>query len=106
MPSKTDFCVRSLTQLADSKRLFVLGAANDRKEPDSAICILCCVRTQRENRCRCIDFDAEMPRLDRPLMHGAARIGTRTRKKRDSPDIGLIFSDAGVTADCDASHSQ
>jgi len=32
MPSKTDFCVRSLTQLAGSKRLFVLGAANDRKE--------------------------------------------------------------------------
>jgi len=33
MPSKTDFCVRSLTQLAGSKRLFVLSAANDRKEP-------------------------------------------------------------------------
>lgn len=35
MPSKTDFCVRSLTQIAwkNGKRPFVPGAANDRKEP-------------------------------------------------------------------------
>jgi hypothetical protein len=39
MPSKTDFCVRSLTQIAwkNGTRPFVPGAANDRKEPEAAI---------------------------------------------------------------------
>ncbi|MEM7005946.1 MAG: hypothetical protein AAF498_08690, partial [Pseudomonadota bacterium] len=65
-----------------TKRLLTSIAANARSEPKAVIVFLCCARTQRENRFKCILSDAIAQRENRPLDHRAARIVPAIHKSR------------------------
>jgi len=54
------------------ERTFTLGAANGSCEPDSAIVILCCVRSQREKCGMSEKVRAAAQRFNRPFVDVAA----------------------------------
>jgi hypothetical protein len=70
-------CVLTVRPQRSERRYFpnrpiATGAAKVPEEPDSAILVSCCARTQREECGGCEKFDSTWQRAMRPFMHVAA----------------------------------
>jgi hypothetical protein len=61
---------------------FVLPAANATEEPNPVVGILCCARTQLENRCISFVHGAARRWENRPLVQGTAKIEAATHKSQ------------------------
>lgn len=84
--------VYRLAVLEKPERPFVKSAENDRSEPDSAIVILCCMRSQHESRCKGLVWDAAMQRRNEPFMPTAAYMRRARIKSRDDASLRCIHT--------------
>jgi hypothetical protein len=68
----------------------VIGAANDDSEPNPAIAISCCARTQHKKCRMCEISGAIAQQKDRPFLNIAARMKLVTRAARWLPQQVLL----------------